>query len=70
MFRKINQKRGDTMIVSEDEAKDKTCPHKYHPGLFVKCEGSDCMAWHWMRDEKTGYCGLSPHFLNVETKEK
>jgi hypothetical protein len=62
------------MIVTENEARTKWCPHARDADLggnrdssgeqpqVATCIGSQCMAWRWLQTTKhsgRGYCGLS-----------
>ncbi len=60
------------MILTEEEARTKWCPHdkteRYNNfAAHNRCIASDCMAWRWAKpiDEfdgtvvRTGYCGLA-----------
>jgi hypothetical protein len=64
-------------VVTEEEAKGKWCPHVRimmggaansvavnRGSSVVRCIGSECMAWRWVKgSEKAsvgrGYCGLA-----------
>jgi|HubBroStandDraft_1064217.scaffolds.fasta_scaffold320460_3 hypothetical protein len=56
------------MILTETEAKKKTCPQSFVNNNSGTCRGTQCMAWRWNVEllsmgtqfSKThGYCGLA-----------
>ena len=54
------------MLVTKEEAKEKTCPIKNIHGVRIFCNADECMMWKWVKPEFTktsydklkGYCGL------------
>jgi hypothetical protein len=66
---------GDAVMLTEEEAKTKWCPHSDAPRTHRDgyCIGSECMAWRWDETTRTyddtrtpkpdkfhkGHCGLA-----------